>query len=154
MLRQYFNCNERLEIFPTCFGDILCYVGRFATSWGIDFHTGVILHSDYSEQKEISKIQLNCNKIFHEFRTCLFHLKFLQPLVSQMKWSFQIADVIEIPAVWILTDNRVVHFSPSDSQVRRVTLFPIRCGVFRECQVAPNRSSRYRNREEGEGSTG
>ena len=28
MLRQYFNCNERLEIFLTCFCNILCYVGR------------------------------------------------------------------------------------------------------------------------------
>ena len=27
MLRQYFNCNERLEIFLTCFCNILCYVG-------------------------------------------------------------------------------------------------------------------------------
>ena len=29
MLRQYFNCNERLEIFLICFCNILCYVGRF-----------------------------------------------------------------------------------------------------------------------------
>ena len=27
MLPQYFNCNERLEIFLTYFGNILCYVG-------------------------------------------------------------------------------------------------------------------------------
>ena len=27
MLRPYFNCNERLEIFLTCFCNILCYVG-------------------------------------------------------------------------------------------------------------------------------
>ena len=27
MLRQYFNCNERLEIFLTCFCNTLCYVG-------------------------------------------------------------------------------------------------------------------------------
>ena len=27
MLRQYFNCNEKLEIFLTCFCNILCYVG-------------------------------------------------------------------------------------------------------------------------------
>ena len=27
MLRQYFNCNERLELFLTCFCNILCYVG-------------------------------------------------------------------------------------------------------------------------------
>ena len=27
MLRQYFNYNERLEMFLTCFCDILCYVG-------------------------------------------------------------------------------------------------------------------------------
>ena len=27
MLPQYFNCNERLEIFLTCFYNILCYVG-------------------------------------------------------------------------------------------------------------------------------
>ena len=27
MLRQYFNCNEGLEIFLTCFCNILCYVG-------------------------------------------------------------------------------------------------------------------------------
>ena len=27
MLRQYFNCNERLEIFLTFFCNILCYVG-------------------------------------------------------------------------------------------------------------------------------
>ena len=26
MLREYFNCNERLEIFPTYFCNILCYV--------------------------------------------------------------------------------------------------------------------------------
>ena len=26
MLRQYFNCNKRLEIFLTCFCNILCYV--------------------------------------------------------------------------------------------------------------------------------
>ena len=26
MLPQYFNCNERLEIFLTCFCNILCYV--------------------------------------------------------------------------------------------------------------------------------
>ena len=31
MLRQYFNCNERLEIFLTCFCDILCYVGPHST---------------------------------------------------------------------------------------------------------------------------
>ena len=29
MLRQYFNCNEILEIFLTCFCDILCYVDIF-----------------------------------------------------------------------------------------------------------------------------
>ena len=28
MLRQYFNCNERLEIFLTCFCNMLCYVGH------------------------------------------------------------------------------------------------------------------------------
>ena len=28
MLRQYFNCNERLEIFLTCLCDILCYLGN------------------------------------------------------------------------------------------------------------------------------
>ena len=28
ILRQYFNCNERLEIFLTCFCNILCYVGN------------------------------------------------------------------------------------------------------------------------------
>ena len=28
ILRQYFKCNERLEIFLTCFCNILCYVGR------------------------------------------------------------------------------------------------------------------------------
>ena len=27
MLRQYFNCNERLEVFLTCFCNILCHVG-------------------------------------------------------------------------------------------------------------------------------
>ena len=27
MLREYFSCNERLEIFLTCFCNILCYVG-------------------------------------------------------------------------------------------------------------------------------
>ena len=27
MLRQYFNCNKRLEIFLTCFCNFLCYVG-------------------------------------------------------------------------------------------------------------------------------
>ena len=27
MLRQYFNCNEILEIFLKCFCNILCYVG-------------------------------------------------------------------------------------------------------------------------------
>ena len=27
ILRQYFNCNERSEIFLTCFCNILCYVG-------------------------------------------------------------------------------------------------------------------------------
>ena len=27
ILRQYFNCNERLEIFLTCFCNTLCYVG-------------------------------------------------------------------------------------------------------------------------------
>ena len=27
MLRQYFSCNERLEIFLTCFCNNLCYVG-------------------------------------------------------------------------------------------------------------------------------
>ena len=27
ILRQYFSCNERLEIFLTCFCNILCYVG-------------------------------------------------------------------------------------------------------------------------------
>ena len=26
ILRQYFNCNERLEIFLICFCNILCYV--------------------------------------------------------------------------------------------------------------------------------
>ena len=26
VLRKYFNCNERLEIFLTCFCNILCYV--------------------------------------------------------------------------------------------------------------------------------
>ena len=30
MLRQYFICNERLEIFLTCFCNILCYVGGLA----------------------------------------------------------------------------------------------------------------------------
>ena len=29
MLLQYFNCNKRLEIFLTCFCNILCYVGEF-----------------------------------------------------------------------------------------------------------------------------
>ena len=29
MLRQYFICTERLEIFLTCFCNILCYVGSF-----------------------------------------------------------------------------------------------------------------------------
>ena len=28
MLLQYFNCNERLEIFLTCFCNILFYVGN------------------------------------------------------------------------------------------------------------------------------
>ena len=28
MLRQYLNCNERLEIFLTCLCNILCYVGK------------------------------------------------------------------------------------------------------------------------------
>ena len=28
MSRQYFSCNERLEIFWTCFWNILCYMGR------------------------------------------------------------------------------------------------------------------------------
>ena len=32
MLRQYFNCNERLEIFLTNFCNILCYVGPFYNS--------------------------------------------------------------------------------------------------------------------------
>ena len=27
MLQQYFICNERLEIFLTCFCNILCYMG-------------------------------------------------------------------------------------------------------------------------------
>ena len=30
MLLQYFNCNERLKIFLTCFCNILCYVGRLS----------------------------------------------------------------------------------------------------------------------------
>ena len=29
ILRQYFNCNARLEIFFTCFCNILCYVGSY-----------------------------------------------------------------------------------------------------------------------------
>ena len=29
MSRPYFNCNERLEIFLTCFCNILCYVGYY-----------------------------------------------------------------------------------------------------------------------------
>ena len=32
MLRQYFNSNERLEIFMTCFYNIVCYVVNFAAS--------------------------------------------------------------------------------------------------------------------------
>ena len=34
MLRQYFNCNERLEIFLTCFCNILFYVGRNTLYFG------------------------------------------------------------------------------------------------------------------------
>ena len=42
MLRTYFNCNERLEIFLTCFCNILCYVGNdhcwnFANSLRLKF---------------------------------------------------------------------------------------------------------------------
>ena len=33
MLRQYFNCNEILEIFLTSFCNILCYVGCNATNY-------------------------------------------------------------------------------------------------------------------------
>ena len=29
MLRKYFNCNERLELFLRCFCNIMCYVGRY-----------------------------------------------------------------------------------------------------------------------------
>ena len=32
-LKQYFNCNEGLEIFLTCFWNILCYVGDHAKPW-------------------------------------------------------------------------------------------------------------------------
>ena len=56
MLRQYFNCNERLEIFLTCFCNILCYVGNVSR-----------LH--ITEQKDIGD-----NKINHEPGPCFFNL--------------------------------------------------------------------------------
>ena len=36
ILRQYFNCNERLEIFMTCFCNILCYVGSLRMSLRVE----------------------------------------------------------------------------------------------------------------------
>ena len=33
MLRQYFNCNERLEIFLTCFCNIMCYLGKIFSKY-------------------------------------------------------------------------------------------------------------------------
>ena len=44
MLRQYFNCNKRLEIFLTCFCNILCYVGYYLLYpiWTFIIHTAYI----------------------------------------------------------------------------------------------------------------
>ena len=58
MLRPYFNCNERLEIFLTCFCNILCYVDRnffislfhkFKYQWGSTkyYRTGLRFHETY-----------------------------------------------------------------------------------------------------------
>ena len=66
ILRQYFNCNERLEIFLTCFCNILCYVG------------------------EITKLQFYCirarNRIF-------FHSIIIQELIEKSFGERKTSDI-------------------------------------------------------------
>ena len=43
MLRQYFNCNERLGILLTCFCNILCYVGHNYIKQNFNFTNSIVI---------------------------------------------------------------------------------------------------------------
>ena len=69
MLRQYFNCNGRLEIFLTYFCNILCYVGsvtiegnpilfdcsskQFAQNFGISQPSAAFLNIECKKYKNL-----------------------------------------------------------------------------------------------------
>ena len=52
ILRQYFNCNERLEISLTCFRSILCYVGNYKITINKQIaKIKVIIRNNHSENQ-------------------------------------------------------------------------------------------------------
>ena len=71
ILRRYFNCNERLEIFLTCLCNILCYVGTsrsttlyLVTEWVREWEW-VIVNTWYYFRRYYL---ISCNNIFWQFK--------------------------------------------------------------------------------------
>ena len=70
MLRQYFNCNEKLEIFLTCFCNILCYVGQYTEVFAVaDAKT---INAKIPQNFGVVKLQNFTAMLRHSFRLILF----------------------------------------------------------------------------------
>ena len=67
MLRQYFNCNERLEIFLTCLWNIMCYVESYTALCKTISKNILILNDSYCIRKLIICFRYEFYKYWHRF---------------------------------------------------------------------------------------
>ena len=100
ILRQYSNCNEILEIFPTCFCNILCYVGispKSLIAFPIMFPTVSSFPIPYNCNNQLVSIVTNPDfwdvRIYEltvgSIELCIIHHKYvLHGYVGELLWSY------------------------------------------------------------------